>query len=139
MIGGMWKAFGPVALALLLFYAIFFAAGFAMIAATVAALSDEEIDLEGRQLTVTTTTLGRKKVKTYPLASDAQAEVTMPMIGNFRTNSSGSSRSASSMAVVVRTADGKQASFGSRLMPGEKQSLAKKVNTYLSAQPPALL
>lgn len=138
MIGGMWKAFGPVALALLLFYSIFFAAGFAMIAATIAALSDEEIDLEGRTLTVTTSVFGKKKTKTYTLAPEARAEVTMPMIGNFRSSSSGSSRSQSAMAIVVRTADGKQASFGGRLMPGERQNLVNKINAYLAAQPPAL-
>ncbi|MBX3110494.1 MAG: hypothetical protein KF857_00670 [Fimbriimonadaceae bacterium] len=137
MIGGMWRAFGPAALALLLFYAIFFAAGFAMIAATVAALSDEEIDLDGRDLTVTTTTLGRKKVKSFVLADGAQAEVTTPTLGNLTFRNRGDSQ-AKSTSVVVRTVDGKLAAFGSRLTPQEKQALARRINAYLAAQPSAL-
>ncbi|OWU65159.1 MAG: hypothetical protein CBB60_006135, partial [Armatimonadetes bacterium Cent15-Ar3] len=52
MIGGMWKAMGPVALFLLLFYAIFFGAGFAMIWGVIEALSIEEIELTGRSLVI---------------------------------------------------------------------------------------
>ncbi len=138
MIGGMMRAFGPVALFLLLFYAIFFSVGFSMAYSAYQAASDESIVLEGRTLKVTRSFLGKEKSKLYTLGDNARAEVASTLSGvpAFSSNSAGNRRSIT--AVVLTTSEGKKVSVGLRLMPQEKQSLASRINAYLSAQPPAL-
>lgn len=136
MIGGMMKSFGPIALLLVFFYSIFFGVGAVMVLATIAALSDEDVDLDGRTLTIMTKFFGRVKRKVYTLPDWAKAEIGKPVSNETAMGSNNNGNRL--MSIVVPTTTGKPVSFGSRLLPQERQMLMQKINGYLAALPPSL-
>lgn len=130
MIGGMWKAFGPVALALLLFYSLFFAAGFAMIYATIDALSVEEIELTGRSLLIKKTLGKWVRTKMIDLDPESRAVVGIASAA-FRTNNN---NRVPQRAVIMTDAKGKEVSFAQGATEELKQRIARQVNEYLGAR-----
>lgn len=130
MIGGMWKAMGPVALFLLLFYAIFFGAGFAMAWATIEALSVEEIELTGRSLVIKKTLGKWVRTKMINLDPESRAVVGIAQSG-IRTNSN---NRVPQRAVLMTDATGKEVVFGAGSTEEMKNRIARQVNEYLGAR-----
>jgi len=75
MIGGMMQAFGWAALFLLLFYSMFWAAGFGMLATAAVSLGTENIDLYDGTLTSTFSLFGYKRVKKIAIDTSYRARV----------------------------------------------------------------
>jgi uncharacterized membrane protein len=126
MIGGMYKAFGPVALFMLLFYAIFFGAGFAMAHAAIDALSDETIELQHRTLTVRKTLGKWIRVKTYELDPETQA-----VVGSATMNISSSNNKKPQRSILLTDAKGKEVSIAVGATEELKVRLAAQINEYL--------
>lgn len=132
MIGGMLKAFGYGALALLGFYAIFFAVGFSMLAAAVTAASDESIVLDGRTLTVRRK-LGRwVREKRHQLGADSKAEIGRTSAVKMGTGQS----DGVTPAIVIPDADGRPISFGSGQTSAQRDALRDRINAYLLVTDP---
>jgi hypothetical protein len=129
MIGGMWKAMGPVALFMLLFYAIFFGAGFAMTWATIEALSVEDIELTGRSLVIKKT-LG-KWVRTKTIELDPE---TRAVVGIAQTGIRSNNKNVPQRAVLMTDAKGKEVAFGAGSTEELKTRIARQVNEYLGAR-----
>jgi hypothetical protein len=129
MIGGMMKAFGLAALALLGFYSIFFAVGIGMGIAGVNAASKEELVLDGYELTVKKTLGWWQRVKKYTLGPDSKAEAstTAPATMN--------NRSAKVVpCIAINDAEGNTISLGASGVDALRHSQIEKINAYLAAQ-----
>ncbi|HMS56937.1 MAG TPA: hypothetical protein PKA27_16215 [Fimbriimonadaceae bacterium] len=127
MIGGMWKAFGPIALALLLFYSIFFAVGFAMLGAAFSALWSESVALEGEEFVIRRTLGPWVREKRHILGPESVASLEDDASG-FRSNNSRSRR-----VVSVLDANGNAITFGSNANEVHRQMAVEKINEYLRA------
>lgn len=125
MIGGMWKAFGPIALAMLLLYSIFFAVGFAMLAAAFQALWTESLVLEGQELRIRRTLGPWVREKRHMLGSDSIASIEEESSG-FRSNNSKPKR-----VVSIVDANGNAVTFGSNANEVHRKMAVEKVNDYL--------
>lgn len=134
MIGGMFSAFGWPALLLLLFYAIFFAVGFGMFAAAYHAAASEEIELDGRELTVRKTLFGIQREKRYRLPKDAKAEAMAKVMEveneGFRPTNSKKTVSA----IVMTDEDGRQITFGSGATELAREKSVERLNAYIPTQ-----
>lgn len=128
MIGGMFRAFGFGALALLLFYAIFWAVGFAMLSAAFNVASDESIRLQGRTLTITRTFAGWKRVRVVEVGKDAIAEKGMESSAHLRGRNQGPQE-----AVVIPDAAGRPVAFAAGALPRQREDLIERINAYLQA------
>lgn len=125
MIGGMWTVAGPLALLLLLFYSIFFFAGFAMLNAAFQAAAKEEITLDGPLLTVTRTLGPVKKEKTHVI--NPKIPVTVQEVNQtFKQKNSSPTE-----GVVLTDMDGKPVSIALGATVGSRKDLAKRLNAYL--------
>lgn len=131
MIGGMWRAMGPVALFLLLFYAIFFGAGFAMTWATIEALSVEEIELTGRSLLIKKTLGKWVRTKLIDLDPESRAVVGIAQSGVRMNNSN---NRLPQRAVLMTDSKGKEVVFGAGSTEEMKTRIARQVNEYLGAR-----
>ncbi|MCG9896290.1 MAG: hypothetical protein MH204_12525, partial [Fimbriimonadaceae bacterium] len=88
MIGGMWRAFGPIALALALFYAIFFAAGIGMLWSAWQAASKKTLRLDGREAELTDEVFGKVVRRKFTIAPDSKAELGRPFVSKSNNNGS---------------------------------------------------
>ena len=122
MIGGMMHAFGPLALLLLGFYAIFFAAGFGMAWLAVRMGCKEDLDLAGRELSLHRRLLGVRWRQTYQLGNGARARITRASVRQEGGNQT---------EIAVKDEKGKECRFGTALAPEEQRSLVKRLNEYL--------
>lgn len=130
MIGGMMKAFGPVALLMLLFYAIFFLAGFAMLASAFKAASKESVRLEGFNLSVVQKLGAIVRSKSYVLDPKGHATVGVPQQNaNFRQ-----SNTTPSQAVILTTENGSELSLATQTTASQREQICQKINAYLAAQ-----
>ncbi len=125
MIGGMMRAFGPLALLLLGFYALFFAVGIGMGAAAVASACREEIELDGRSLSIRRSLLGFSWVKEYTLA--ANASIRQEQSTQMRQQGA----ATKNKVLVVETAPGSQVKFGAGCSPERQREHLKRINEYL--------
>lgn len=124
MIGGMWRAFGPLALFLLLFYSLFFGAGFVMAKAALDAASQEEVRIEGSTVTVRKT-LGRwVREKVFSVGPQSRAGLELPT-----TRAKGSR----AMALVLNDTEGKTHQFGVGAPEHLKSDYVRQLNSYLSS------
>ncbi len=132
MIGGMWQAFGWPSLLLLLFYSLFFGVGFAMFAAAYNAAAQEEIELDGRQLTVRKKLLGivREKKYTLPEGKDASAKIEDVANNGFRAQ--GTPRTMT--AIVMTDSEGRQITFGAQATQQVREKTVERLNAYIKAQ-----
>ncbi|MBX3118622.1 MAG: hypothetical protein KF784_06125 [Fimbriimonadaceae bacterium] len=134
MIGGMLTAFGWPALFMLLFYSIFFAAGFAMFAAAYNAAANEEIELDGYELTIRKTLFGIKREKKYRLPQDAKAEC-VAKIMEVENEGFRQSNSRKTVTAIVMTDDqDRQITFGAAASQRTREKTVEHLNAYLSAQ-----
>jgi hypothetical protein len=129
MIGGMFSAFGWPALALLAFYAIFFAAGGAMAVGALNAASTEEIRVDGLELTVIRK-LGRwERRKMYVLAPDSRAEIGVSTSG-FNTNNN---RNTPKPAIILPDANGNEVTLGTSATDHQRSQAIARINAYLDS------
>ena len=132
MLGGMWAAFGPLALFLLLFYSIFFAVGFAMLYSAFTLASNERIRLEGRNLTIIRSFKGITRTTHHKLGPDSVAKVGTTT-ASFRMNSGNrnSSNSAPTPALILHDVNGKELALGSNSTDERRSKLVARINAYL--------
>ena len=105
MISGMMQAFGWAALFLLLFYSMFWAAGFGMLATSAASLGTETIDLYDGTLTSTFNLFGYKRVKKIAIDTSYRAKVVKVTWGGIQLQNS-NRRSAPQWCIEVRDTAG---------------------------------
>lgn len=126
MIGGMFKAFGWGALALLLFYSIFYAVGFGMLATAVNLLATESIELQGRTLKIKRVLGGWVREKSIELNEKTRARVGTPSMGWTNNN-----KQTPTMAIILTDAAGKEVSIGTGASLELRGRMADQINHYL--------
>jgi hypothetical protein len=127
MIGGMAQAFGVLALGLLAFYAIFFAAGFGMLIGATNTAADESIELDGRKLTVWRTLGGWRRSKTYILDPLCEAEITtLPVEGTSTGN-----HKSFQPHVVLTDERGRPVHIATGTTAAQRQRVRDQINAYL--------
>lgn len=122
MIGGMWQAFGWPALFMLLFYSIFFAVGFGMLAGAAAAAADEWLVLNGRDVTIQRRIGPVRWLRRHRLGEAATARL---VDRNLRQEGS----TATEVALMDR--DGKEVRFAANAPTYRQEELVKQLKTYL--------
>lgn len=132
MIGGMAKAFGPLAFALLGFYAIFFLVGFGMLYAALNAASSESIELRGHELTVLKKLGSWTRKKVYALDPKMRATIGEVESTTIRSSNSNSSRPVPS--VVVVDVEGRSIGIAQAAAPAMRDQVRDRINSYLDAQ-----
>ncbi|MEI7575283.1 MAG: hypothetical protein WCK51_00185 [Armatimonadota bacterium] len=131
MVGGMWRAMGPVALFMLLFYSIFFGVGFAMIWGVIEALSVEEIELTGRSLLIKKSIGKWVRTKMIDLDPESRAVVGIAQAGVRMNN--GNNR-VPQRAVLMTDSKGKEVVFAAGATEELRTRIARQVNEYLGAR-----
>ncbi len=122
MIGGMMKSFGAIALALLGFYAIFFAVGIGMGLAAFASACKEEIELDGRHLTIRRKFFWTSWERRYMLAPDATVRMELATVRQKGSNN---------RVLAVETESGAEIKFGSGCPPDRQKQHLQRINEYL--------
>jgi hypothetical protein len=125
MIGGMSKAIGWGALALLAFYAIFFLAGFAMLAGAVTAWSTESISLVGRQLRIRKRFLRFDREKLVELAPGVMPRIGTPTSGVTAKNGK------PVRSLILTDVNGKEICIGAMSSQGMRELHLKQLREYL--------
>lgn len=126
MIGGMFRAVGFGALALLLFYAMFWAVGLGMAWSAIRSASHEEVTLNGREMTIRRWLGAFRKENRHTLGPESNVYVNIPSVR-------GTGIPATELA--IRDGQGKQVRFGGGCPAGEQPVLRDKINTYLNELP----
>jgi hypothetical protein len=127
MIGGMFSAFGPLALALLAFYAIFFAVGFGMAYGAYQMALRETITLTGRHLLVRRSGFGKQWETVYDLASDATARIAESPFASANNQKP-------SRVIVLKTAEGKEVRLGRGASADYQRDCVARLNDYLGTE-----
>lgn len=126
MIGGMFKAFGFPALALVFFYAIFWFVCYKMFQAAKVAASNEKIELNGDQLTITQTFMGN------PSRVVHQINLSVPSVVTQSQSFSGNQRGAAPMmAVMLTDIDGKPIEIAHNAPAPLQQQIVERINAYM--------
>jgi len=128
MIGGMFMAFGWVALFMLLFYSIFFAAGAAITMSAVNTASTESVSIDGFEMTVSKKLGGWVRKKTYKLSPRTRAEVGVNNQGARFNNR------RSTPAIIMGDEFGNQINLGEHASDIQRTTACEKINAYLAAQ-----
>lgn len=127
MIGGMSKAFGWGALALLGFYSIFFAVGFSMIYAAINSASTESFTLDGDQLVIRKKLGGWVREKRYTIDPSVKADV--ESVSN--TVRMGNQKGPVPM-IALQDKDGRQVTFGQNATPAQRKIICDRINAYIA-------
>lgn len=124
LIGGFMHAFGPLALFLLGFYAIFWSVGIGMAIAAFMAGCKEELTLDQREITLRRRFLSIDWKRSFTLGASSRAYLTTPNV-----------RAKGSMAqeIAIRDSQGKEVRFANGRSIEEQQSLLERINGYLKA------
>jgi hypothetical protein len=122
MIGGMMQAFGPLALAMLLFYAIFWAVGIGMGYAAIMAGSQENLTLDGRELTLHRRFLSWTWEKKHTLGKESRAYVTEAAV---RQNGSAAKE------VLIQDQEGRDIRLAHGRPAFEQERLVAHINEHL--------
>ncbi len=131
-IWGMWHAVGWPAIFMLLFYALFWGAGYGMILACRAALSTQTAIFSGRDLTVRDQIRSWIKEKQYRLPSDASAVLDIPSVAPVRFGNTNQMRTGTT-AITLADEKGKPIMLGQALFLPTKEKYVKQINLYLNA------
>lgn len=127
MIGGMWMAFGPAALALVLFYAIFYAGVVAMCRGAFTAIAEETIRLDSDQLIITNR-LGKYKFeKRHTLDINQKVKEVEHAETNNRTR-------RFFEVIEVTDPSGRPIHFARGISNAKREDLVRLLNTYLTYQ-----
>lgn len=132
MIGGMMKAFGVAALALLGFYGIFFAVGFGMLIGAFKMAASEFLRLDGHELTITQKFGPISRTKRYQLDPTTRATIGEAEFGGFRSSNS---RAKTTPALLLVDTQGRQVTIAQTAAATVREQLRDKINAYLEAQP----
>lgn len=132
MIGGMMKAFGLAALALLGFYSIFFAVGIGLLISAFKMAASEFLRLDGHGLTITQKFGPISRTKRYQLDPTSRAAIGEADFGGFRSSNT---RSKTSPALLLVDTQGRQVTFAQTAATTVREQLRDKINAYLEAQP----
>jgi hypothetical protein len=124
MIGGMFRALGIGALALLLFYSIFWFVGGTMAWSAIQSAANEKLSLNGWEMTLHRWLGPIRWEKRYTLGPDSKVYLNTPVVKN---------RNSQNGDLAVRDAQGKLIRFGGTRPRPEQPWLRDKINTYLSA------
>jgi hypothetical protein len=127
MVGGMWKAMGPVALFLLLFYSIFFGVGFMMLYAAYSALWNEDIEISGDQLVITRSFGKLTKVRRVELGPESRVVAESP----FNNLNQSQNRPNQSTPLMIKDRNGKKVYFAHTLKGPARKQLADRANLHL--------
>jgi uncharacterized membrane protein len=129
MIGGMWRAFGPLAAFLLLFYGLFWAVGISIFVSAFHTAADESIELHGNVLTVRRRFAAFRSEKTYVL------DPTKPAREEWTTSTIGSTRNQAhrTKAIVLTDRDGSPISIGMGTTSAHRAEVLRKINAFLAA------
>lgn len=132
MIGGMWQAFGPVALAMLLFYSIFWGASAAILIGAFKVAANEVITVDGSNLVVTRRLGPVSTSKRYTLPANAEARIETVEI----TTTSGNRQSTKSgPAIVLTDVEGNPIHLATQgITKYTREQNLEKLNAYLKAQ-----
>lgn len=123
MLRHAFRAFGPLALFLLLFYGIFFAVGGAMAWGAYRAACEERITIAGKILTVHRRLFGLLWKRTHQLGDGCRARIRLSSVrqqGNTVTE------------IVLPDETGKEVRVGSGITPPEQAELVRQLNEYLA-------
>lgn len=123
MIGGMFHAFGWIALALLGFYAIFWSVGGVMAWNAIQAASHEHLAGAGHQITITRKFLAWSWSKKYQVSSESRAYVK-------RASSRHHSNVNSSLQAAFTAADGREITFAASRPEPELDRLVSRLSDY---------
>lgn len=125
MIGGFWAAFGPIALALLLFYSIFIGVGIAVAKAALDALTMETLRLDNNFLAITKSRGRMHKVNLITLGPKSQ-------VNNASRPVKRKGQSNKEFSIV--DAEGKEHRFGARIPDGKREELRHRINEAIYAR-----
>ncbi len=125
MIGGMWRAFGPAALFLLLFYSIFLAVGIGVLYSAWRASCREEIELDGLDLLIRRTNRVTTRAQRYRV--DPGARVSLEST-NVRQSG------PINMELALVCDGGKEIRFASGRPSLQLKRMADQINAYLARQ-----
>ncbi|MFQ6539277.1 hypothetical protein [Aphanothece stagnina] len=127
MIGGMWMAFGPGALALVLFYAIFYAAVVAMFGGAFTAAAEETIRLSGTDLVITKRLGALKFERRHQIDPDQKVKEVEQSETNNRTRR---------FFEVIEMTDptGRPIHFARGISNAKREDLVRQLNAYLAYQ-----
>jgi hypothetical protein len=117
------RAFGPLALGLLAFYAIFWVAAAALARAALRMLGREELRLEGRELFLRRVTALGAWEETFTLAPESRAY----LAETTRQQGRGIAE------VAIQDAAGRDVRFAAGRPLVEQERLAERINEYLAA------
>lgn len=123
MIGGLFHAFGWIALAMLGFYAIFWSVGIMMARGAILAASQEHLACLGGQLTITWKFLRWSWSKKYRVSSESRAYVK-------RATSRHNSSVNSSLQAAFTDAEGREVTFAASRPEPELERLIARLNDY---------
>lgn len=130
MIGGMWRAFGPFALALLLFYGIFWAVGLGMLGLALATASEESIRLDGSTLTVRRRLGPFRQERTYLV--DVRRAARVERVSGAATE--GVRQSGWRKAVVLTDTEGRPIVLAAGTTSAQRDEVVRRLNAYLTSQ-----
>jgi len=128
MIGGLIKAIGYAALALLGFYAIFFAVGFGMLAGAVLSATKEVTEIDGHTLTI------RRKIGPWLIHKSYQLSKMMPSI-EVNPNGMRQNNAPPLRCITMTDVNGKAIRFASGTTEAQRQEFCNRITAYLRAQP----
>jgi hypothetical protein len=124
LIGGMYAAFGPLALLMLGFYAIFFAAGFAMLAGAARMLARERVTAEGDHVTLHRDYRLWTTHKEFTVSRQSRA---------YLVDASTRSKGSDAQEIAFTDADGSEVRMGLGLARGEQARIVERLNEYFNA------
>jgi hypothetical protein len=124
MIGGMWKAFGPMALFLLAFYSLFFGVGFMMAKNALDTASKEELLLQEGTLTIRKTLGFWVRAKKIVLGPQSRVGLEVPQVRQ---------KGSRAMVITVNDAEGKSHQFGLTAPEHLKSEYVRQLNAILAA------
>lgn len=129
MIGGMFRAFGVGAFALLLFYSIFWFFCYKMFQMAKIAASNEKIELNGDRLKIIQTFMGKPSEVLH------QVNLSVPSVVSQSQSFSGNQRGAAPMmAVMLTDAEGKPIEIAHNAPAPMQQQISDRINAYMKVQ-----
>jgi uncharacterized membrane protein len=136
MVGGMFKAFGPLALLLLAFYSMFFMVGYTTLRTASLAFSAESIQLDRRTLTITRKAGPFVSEKIIELAPDTipAIESTSPSNSNSYRGVMSAGRQGLNEQIKMTDVHGKEVSIAGFATRESREKLCKKISQYLAVR-----
>lgn len=129
MIGGMFSAFGWIALGLLAFYSIFFAVGGVMAMSAINMASTEDIHIDGHEMTLTRKLGKWERKKKYTLGPNSKARLGTSTSG-VTTNSN---RSGPKPVIFLTDVDDNDITLAMSSTDLMRAQSVDKINAYLES------